>query len=72
MIWYRAFYGSWAEPDGVKFLAGTYNFEDIKARAIKTAAEARKTVTISGERGSYRGVYTTYWTVDPAGNVSRK
>lgn len=46
MYWYTAWYGSWNDKGGVRYLDGTYDRKDIFNRAQKIANETGKVVTV--------------------------
>lgn len=60
MTWYTAFYGSWNDANGIQRLKGTYDHEDVRARAQGAANQTGHVVTIIAERGMRLSVEKVY------------
>lgn len=71
MWWYKAYYGSWREPDGVrmidfgKYAYGTSDRKLAFERAQAVANKENRVVTISADRGSCNGITSKYYEVKP-------
>ena len=65
MYWYRAWYGSWNETDGVRRIDGTYNRKKIFDDAQRVANKTGKVVTIEKEIPTLRGLESEYYKVKP-------
>lgn len=66
MTWYRGHYGNWADGNYTR-IEGSYSFSDIIARARAIAADKNITVTVEGERGTCRGIYSRFYEVTADG-----
>lgn len=71
MWWYKAYYGSWREPNGVQMIDfgkhcyGTYDRKEAFAKAQEVANKENRIVNISADRGSCNGIISKYYEVKP-------
>lgn len=66
MRWYRAWYGSWNDPEGVRHLEPTFDKRDIFKRAQEAANRTGKVVTVECEYDYHRGIDCDFWRISPA------
>jgi hypothetical protein len=63
--WYRAYYGTWNDPEGVRSLPGTFDRKAAFAKAHEVADRLGLAVTVEARRGSADGLRSTFYKVVP-------
>lgn len=65
MSWYKGYYGSWNEPNGIQHIDGTSDRKKMFDEAQATANRLGVEVTVIRETGSSSGLMCKTYTITP-------